>query len=140
VRDLTAQVRQAVVAWLNDAAAATRALLVEERAYGPASPDKPVWPFVRVDLPVVVPMPGSCGDGGEYTFRVHGFAKGPDERATSAIANAIVKDLDGFEVDLPGVADAKLADTLWTGTQHLRDTVEADGWHAAVTITCRVDG
>lgn len=139
-RDLSAELRKRVVAHLNDPTSRTRTIMGADRAYGAASPDAPEWPFVRMDLPVVVPVPDGCSDAAEYSFRIHGFTKGPDERASGALGHAIVADLDGLDGALLVVPDAYLTDTLWTGTQHLRDTVEPDGWHAAVSVTCRVDG
>lgn len=138
-RDFSAGVRQALVDWLNNAASQTHAIL-DGRAYGPSEPDNSPWPFARLDLPTVVPRAESCSDVQEYTLRIHGFTKGADERGSGALGNAIVEDLDGFEVALPGGGGAYLSETVWTGTQHLRDTVAVDGWHAAVSITCRVDG
>lgn len=139
-RDLSADVRRAVVTRLNAVGSRTVAL-AEGRAYGPAEPKDPVWPFVRVDLPVVTPAYDGCSDASEYAFRVHGFAVGEDEANASALGAAIIADLDGLEIDLPGVVPAAhLQDTVWTATQYLRDTAKERGWHAAVTVNCSVAG
>lgn len=139
-RDLAVPVRQAIVTRLNTDGTQTKAL-TGGRAYGPAEPDNPAWPFVRVDLPVVTPAYEGCGgDDSRYSFTVHGFAAGPDERAAGALAAAISADLDGYEVELVPAPTAYLQDTVWTGTQLLRDTARTDGFHALVRIDVRVAG
>lgn len=138
-RDLSVEARRAIVTALNANGSRTRAL-VDGRAYGPAEPTDPMWPFVRVDLPLVFPDFDGCSDATRNTFRVHGFSTGDDESSASALGAAIAADLDGLEQALTVVPEAYLQDTVWTGTQLLRDTVKAKGWHAAVTIDCRVAG
>jgi hypothetical protein len=140
-RDLCVEVRQAVVTALNDAGSRTRAIMQEARAYGPDEPDEKVWPFVRTDLPTIAPdFEQGCGDNSTVSFRVHGFAMGPDERNVGALAAAISADLDGLTAQLVVAPEATLADTLWTGTQLMRDTAQQNGWHAAVSIRCEVAG
>lgn len=138
-RDLSIDVRRAIVTRLRAVGSATREL-IEGRAYGPAEPDSPVWPFVRVDLPTVVPDYDGCSDASLSAFRIHGFADGPDESVAGALAAAIVADLDEYEIDLDVTPPARLTDTLWTGTQLLRDTARVNGWHAAISIECRIAG
>lgn len=138
-RDLGVPVRQAIVTRLNAAGSLTRAI-TEGRAYGPAEPPDPVWPFVRVDTPLITPDFDGCGDASAYTFRVHGFAIGEDERSAGALGAAISADLDGLEGVLVEDPPAYLKDTVWTATQLLRDTAKEDGWHAAVTVNCTASG
>ena len=140
-RDLSVEVREAIVERLNTPGSATLAKLTEPRAYGPSLPKELVWPFTRTDLPVVTPDPDGCGPGGtRYTFRVHGFAKGNDERNGAQLGAAIAADLDEFAEVIVADPEAAITDTVWTGTQVFRDTDEADGWHAVVSLYCRVSG
>lgn len=138
-RDLSVDVRRAMVTALNAAGSRTSAF-TEGRAYGPSEPKDPVWPFVRVDLPVVTPDFDGCSDASSYAFRVHGFATGEDEGPASGLGNAIISDLDGLEVQLVDDPEAYLKDTQWTATTYLRDTTKEQGWHAAVLVTCTVSG
>jgi hypothetical protein len=138
-RDLSIDVRRAVVTRLNAVGSRTRAL-VQGRAYGPAEPDSPVWPFVRVDFPVTLPDFDGCSDATRYTLRVHGFATGDDESNAGALGAAISADLDEFSVLLVADPEAYLKDIGWTGTQLMRDTAKPNGYHAAVSIDCRVAG
>lgn len=137
-RDLSVAVRSFVVTALADDTAV--AALTAERVYGPSPPATPQWPFIRSDLPAVTPDPDGCGPNGQrYTFNVHGFAKGDDERTAGQLANAMVARLDelsGILVDVD--PEAAITDTVWTGTQIFRDTPEPNGWHAVVSIYCRV--
>jgi hypothetical protein len=133
-RDLSVEVRQAVVTRLRAAP------LADGRAYGPAPRTNPVWPFIRLDLPTVTPVPGSCDDGSRYEFNVHAFAKGDDERAASGLAAAIAASLDGFTVRLVDEPEAWLQDLVWTGTQVFRDTDEENGWHGVVRLRAEVSG
>lgn len=143
MRDHSVAVREFVVAAMaatNPAPTPVRDI-AEGRIYGPSVPDEPVWPFVRTDLPVVTPDPDGCGPNAtRYTFNIHGFAKGDDERNAALLGAAIaelVDELAGVIVDDP---EAAITDTVWTGTQVFRDTAEANGWHAVVSVYCRVSG
>jgi hypothetical protein len=136
-RDVSVEVRRAIVSRLNDPASRTYAIAAG-RAYGPAEPSDPQWPFVRVDLPIIVPDYDGCSDASLCTFRVHGFAVDNDERAAAALGGAIAADLDGMELQLVADPEAYLQDSRWTGTQLLRDTAKEKGWHAAVTMDCKV--
>lgn len=138
-RDLSVDVRRFIVAALNADGAATKAI-TEGRAYGPSVPNDVEWPFVRVDLPIVVPDYDGCSDATRYVFRVNGFTAGDDESVGGALNAAIAADLDGLSGDLDGVADAHVQDAGWTGSQLLSDTDRADGWHGIVSMAIRVAG
>lgn len=147
-RDLTEQVREFVVEAISTAApAASVAASVEPPLlatsnYGPAVPENPPWPFTHADLPVVAPdyEPGGCSDNTRYTFRVHGFAKGVDERNAARLGAALASVLDELSGVLDAVPEAVITDTVWTGTQVFRDTASNDGWHAVVSVYCLVSG
>lgn len=136
-RDLTIEVREFVVAAL--AADTAVAAIAGSQVYGPSVPSKPSWPFVRVELPVVTPEFEGCGgQSSRYTFNVHGFAKGDDERPCAQLAAALSERLDELSGILVVNPLATLNDTMWTATQVFRDTPEVDGWHAVVSVYCRV--
>lgn len=137
-RDLTVAVREFVVAAL--AAAAPIIAIAGPRVYGPSVPANPGWPFIRVDLPVVNPEPDGCANASRYTFNVHGFAKGLDERAAASLGAAVSAFLDELSGVIVVAPEAVITDTVWTATQVFRDTATTDGWHAVVSIYCRVSG
>lgn len=117
------------------------AALAEDRVYGPSVPDAPGWPFVRVDLPVVTPDSDGCGpNASRYTFNVHGFAKGDDERNAATLGAAISSVLDELSGIIVVDPEAAITDTVWTATQVFSDTAEANGWHAVVSVYCLVSG
>jgi hypothetical protein len=119
---------------------ATRAI-AGDRIYGPSVPDAPEWPFVRTDLPVVTPDPDGCGPhASRYTFNIHGFARGDDERSAARLAAAILADVDELAGVIVANPEAAISDTVWTGTQVFRDIPEPNGWHAVVSVYCRVSG
>ena len=140
-RDLSVQVRQFVVAALADHPAV--AALAGDRVFGPAETDGPTWPFVRMDLPDVVPDSDGCGDGTRYGFNLHGFAKGADERNVGKLAAALALAVDELSGELPvevGDQPAYVRDTFWNGTELRRDVDEVDGWHGVVRVSCFVSG
>lgn len=140
-RDLSVEVREFVVAAL--AADTAVAAFTGPRVYGPSVPESPDWPFIRADLPVVVPDPDGCGgDATRYTFNVHGFAKGDDERNAARLGAAMADLLDELAGLIVGAPDpeAAITDTVWTATQVFRDTPEVNGWHAVVSVYSRVSG
>jgi hypothetical protein len=104
-------------------------------------PDTPQWPFVRTDLPVVTPDNDSGGtNAARYTFNIHGFAKGDDERNAARLGAAIAADMDELAGIIVADPEATISDTVWTGTQVFRDIAEANGWHAVVSVYCRASG
>ena len=138
-RDLSGEVRDFVVRALNGGNP-VKSLLGDGRAYGPSAPADPPWPFIRVDLPVIVPERNGCGDGSRYTFRVHGFAKGDDETNAAALGGGIASQLDELAGDMDVDPPATVTDTVWTGSQVFRDTASVDGWHSVVSVIVRVSG
>jgi hypothetical protein len=140
-RDLSVEVREFVVAAMGAPALSATAAIADDRVYGPSAPDVPGWPFVRTDLPVATPDSDGCGrNASRYTFNVHGFAKGDDERNAAQLGAAIAADLDELAGIIVVAPEAAITDTVWTGTQVFRDTAEAKGWHAVVSVYCLVSG
>jgi hypothetical protein len=137
-RDLTVQVRQFVVEALASTIAVSA--IVGDRVFGPAEPDNPEWPFVRMDLPDVVPDNDGCSDGSRYGFNLHAFAKGPDERAVGQLAAALAAGVDELSGDMTVVPPAYVRDTFWNGTELRRDVDEVDGWHGVIRVSCFVSG
>lgn len=135
-RTLTVEVREAYVKRLNDD---TVIQALGAKAFGPEVPSPPPWPFIRVELPIVLPDYDGCSDGSRYRINVSCFAKGEDERLCVKLSDAATMALDGFETMIVVAdPDAKLQDILWTGTQFLRDIAEADGWHGIVGTEAKV--
>jgi hypothetical protein len=137
-RDLTVPVRQFVVEALSSTAAVSG--IVGDRVFGPAEPDDPQWPFVRMDLPDVVPESTGCGDSTRYGFNLHAFAKGPDERAVGQLAAVLAAAIDELWGNLDVDPPAEVRDTFWNGTELRRDVDEVDGWHGIVRVSCFVSG
>lgn len=138
-RDLSVPVRQFVVEALASTIGVSA--IVGDRVYGPAEPDNPTWPFVRMDLPDVVPESDGCGGNGtRYGFNLHGFAKGADERAVGQLAAALASAVDELSGDMGLTPDAYVRDTFWNGTELRRDVDEVDGWHGIVRVSCFVSG
>lgn len=138
-RDLSVDVRRFIVSALNADGSATKAI-TEGRAYGPSVPKDAAWPFVRVDLPIVVPDYDGCSDASRYVFRVNGFTASDDEAQGSELNAAIASDLDGLSGDLGVDPEAHVKDAGWTGSQLLSDTDRADGWHGIVSMSILVAG
>jgi hypothetical protein len=140
-RDLAIAVREFVVEALATAPEVMAEAGNPARVYGPSVPAHPVWPFVRVDLPVITPDPDGCGpNGSRYTFNAHGFARGDDERNAARLGAAMSHVLDELAGIIVADPEASMSDTVWTATQTFRDTPEADGWHTVVSVYSRVSG
>jgi hypothetical protein len=137
-RLLIVEVRQIVVTTLKAAPAV--AAIVDGRVYGADETRERLWPFARVDLPTAIPAFDGCGDASEITFRTHGFAEGADERAVGALMNAQMIALDGLRVQIADDPVALLKDLVWTGTQVLKDTGAANGWHGFSNWRAEVSG
>lgn len=82
-----------------------------------------VWPFVRYGFPITGGFAATCLEGSTHRVTLHGFAKGGDKTAISALARAIQLDMEEFEPPL-------LIEFEWAGTSIIRDTDEADAYHA----------
>lgn len=135
-RLLTNEVREAYVERLNSDATIQA---LGAQAFGPEVPSPPPWPFIRVEPPVIVPDFDGCSQASRYRVNVSCFAKGEDEQPCSRLSDRVAEVLNGFEVVITSVIpDAELQDTLWTGTQFLRDIAEADGWHGIVSTEAKL--
>lgn len=141
-RDLSVPLRQLLVTALREPASFTAIVLgtAQGNVFGPEVPAPAPWPFVRVELPLVFPAYDGCSDASRYRFDISAFAAGDDERNAAAIAAAIATDIDQLVGVLVADPEATLQDTLWTGTQHLRDTARADGWHSVVSFEATAAG
>lgn len=99
MRDHSLLLRRAMVAKLL--ADAGVAAICGMRVYGEQVPaDMPTWPsdanpaYVKTGMPVVGPSNPSGINGGDVSFAVHGFAKGPGMDLAVNLSNAIVSALD----------------------------------------------
>jgi hypothetical protein len=114
------------------------ALVPAAQIYPQSPPASPTWPFIRYGVPNALPIRGSCLDGAEIEFALHGFTKGTDDASAedrgALIGAAIAAALDGRSVPL---AVGRVA-LRWTGTQLLQDRDEAGAYHAVVNIRARV--
>lgn len=136
MRDHWIYLRRAVVAALrSDAAVAT---LVGARVYGEQVPvDMPVWPsdanpaYVKVGMPIKGPSNPSGQNGGDISFAIHGFARGPGTDSAEALAGAVVKALDSKTLTLTG-STATLMSLRCTASQTVTDAESSSDFHAIV--------
>ena len=135
-KDSRLYVRRAVVGHLKDDAGYNE--LAGNRFYGPNPPPMPTWPFGRYGTATVVPLRATCLDGARISFTLHAFAKGEDESAVDELAAAIVASLDGVSLPLEAPYPARLSNVRWTATTTIRDSDEATGWHAIISMEATV--
>lgn len=129
--DHSLDLRIAVVKTLkNDAQIAT---ITEGRVHD-TPPARVLWPFVRYGMPLTMPYEASCWSGSEHDVTIHAFATGASTDAVATLAKAVVRVLD--DADLP-LDPLGLVGLDWVRTQVIRDTEEADGWHAIIQFTCQ---
>lgn len=126
--DLSRPLKAAVITHLASDAGVT-ALVPAVRIYDMTPPAKAKWPFIRYGSPISSPFEASCWDGASVRVTLHAFAEttnvyAGEDRALD-IAAAIVKAMDSFEPAGLGVIECE-----WIGTQCVRDSDEADQWHA----------
>ncbi len=135
--DRTLEIRRALMIALKAASAVT-ALVPASRIKGQTVDANPVFPFIRMGAPSVIPRKGACVDGGDTILAVHAFATGSGsvtaEDQAHQIGAAIAKALDGQRLTLDSGA---IAAVRWTGSQLLQDPEEANAFHAVVSFRVR---
>ena len=104
-------------------------LVPATRIFAMSPPAKPQWPFIRYGSPVASQFQATCWDGASSRVTLHSFAEttttyAGEDRALD-IASAIVSAMETFDPDALGIVECE-----WVGTQCVRDTDEADKWHA----------
>jgi hypothetical protein len=122
-------VRKAVVAHLK-ADAALAALVSPGSIYGEEPPPKPDWPFVRYGFPVVGGYVATGKQGSVLRITLHAFAHGPFTDAIYKIAAAITEAMESFSI--PAL---DLVDRQWLATNVVRDSDDANGYHAICEFT-----
>jgi len=126
--------RKALVTAANASLAV--AAVVAGRVYGPSVAADPIWPFIRFEPPILTPEEASGWEGGSYQFAGHVFAKGADETQCAKGAAALALTFDQQTLSLAG--GATVIELFHTQTQIIRDSDEADGWHAIVSFQALV--
>lgn len=146
-RNSSIYVRRAGLVLLKGDAAL--AAIVGDRVYPPQRPADPQWPFVAWGVPIVGRFEASCMDGNENDFAVHAYAEtdgtggstvSGEERATE-IADRVATVLAGAgEIDLAtyGCPYPATAYFTWQQTEVIQDGLEADAFHAIVSMRANV--
>lgn len=125
--DYSLDVRQAVVSHLKGDAVLT-SLVSAKSIYGEQPGAQPKWPFIRYGFPITTSYEATCWSGSSHRVTIHAFARGPYTDAVLKIAAAVV---DSMQRDIPsGLLD--ITDCQWSGTNVIRDTDEADAYHAVI--------
>lgn len=127
--DLTLSVRQGIVAGLKAWSPLTTLVSVAS-IYGEQPPAIPSWPFIRYGFPIGQGYEAQCWSGVASRITVHAFARGPFTDSVYAISRQIVAAVMAPGLVLPD--DVSIVDLDWVQTTTLRDTDEADAYHAAV--------
>lgn len=117
-------VRQGVVAHLKAYAPLT-GLVSAARICGEEPPAKIDWPFIRYGFPITTPYVATRMQGSAHRVTLHAFAHGPFTDSVLKIAAAIVKGMQSLTLET-----LDLVDLQWVGTNVIRDTDEANGYHA----------
>jgi hypothetical protein len=127
--DLSLELRKAVVGHLLADAALT-ALVPAARIYGEQAPATPAWPFIRYGLPITAGYEATCWDGSTGTVTIHAFAEGPGMDKAARIAARIVASMAALAPAALGITDNE-----WIGTNIVRDSAEADKYHAIIQFS-----
>lgn len=124
--DYSLEVRKQVVAHLKGYAPLTD-LVSAARIYGEQPPADPDWPFIRYGLGIAGPYEATGPlEGSTHRVTLHAFSHGPYTDAIHAIARQVVAAMYTFQ------PVQSLLDMQWAGTQILRDTDEANAYHAVI--------
>ena len=125
-QDYSLEVRKQIVAHLIATPALT-ALVSAARIYGEQPPADPDWPFIRYGLGIAGPYEATGPlEGSTHRVTLHAFSHGPYTDAIHAIARQVVAAMYAFQ------PVQSLLDMQWAGTQILRDTDEANAYHAVI--------
>jgi len=140
--DSTLPVRRAMLTIMKGNAPLL-AIVPAARHYPQTTPANPTWPFTRQGSPSGTPLRATGVDGGEIITSVHGFAK-PRTRAggtkiesaedhAARLGAAIAAALDGQVIEIP----RGRMRIRWTGSQLLKDPLEADAYHTVQNFAIR---
>lgn len=134
--DLSRPLKAAIVDHLAASPLVT-ALVPADRIYAMTPPAKVKWPFVRYGSPITSAYDASCWDGSSTRVTLHAFAEttrsyAGEDRALE-IAAAIVEAMKTFGPDEMGIIECE-----WVTTNCIRDSAEADQWHAIIEFTVTV--
>ena len=109
---------------------------IASRIYNVEAPATPQWPWVLVGSATENARIESGYDVASMSLTVHGFAKGPGQPPTAAIANSIKRALDGKVIYRGGVE----LHYTHEQTQIIRDSAEQSAYHAIVRFAVGVNG
>ena len=126
--DHSLDLRRAVVTALNGDPTVSGLIT---QAYGPVVSPGQTYDFIRLGAIDPDAFEASCLDGIETEMLVHVFAKGDDEAPAAVIAKAVVVLLDDAILTFSGAHTVAID---WVRTIFVRDTDEADVWHAIATF------
>lgn len=100
-------------------------------------PTEPVWPFVRVGVPISIPFLSTGNDGANIDFDVSAFCRSQDREAAANLSALIARILDNtvLVLDTPYAAKAHIR---WTRGTIVRDTTEQDAWHGVSSFNAVV--
>lgn len=131
-RDYSLELRQRTVATLKAYAPLT-ALVSAGSIYGEQTPAGVQWPFIRYGLSIAGAWEATGQlDGSTHRVTLHAFSHGPYTVAIYRIAAEAVAAMDTLTMT------ESVIDLQWVGTQVLRDTDEADDYHAVIEIDVTV--
>lgn len=134
--DLSRPLKAAIIDHLTADAGVT-ALVPAARIFAMTPPAKPKWPFIRYGSPITTAWDATCWDGSSTRVTLHAFAEttgtyaGEDQALD--IAAAIVEAMKDFGPGNMGIIECE-----WIGTQCIKDSDEADQWHAFSEFTVTV--
>lgn len=135
--DRSLDIRRAIMVAMKAASSVT-SLVPAARIKGQTVDANPIFPFIRMGSPSVIPRRASCVDGGDTILAVHAFATGSGsitaEDQAHRIGAAIAAALDGQRLPLDGGGTAAVR---WTGSQLLQDPEEASAFHAVTNFRVR---
>ncbi len=126
---------------------ALAAIVAKADIHGQSPPATPTWPFIKLGPPRILPIRGSCIDGGTVSVDIHAFAK-PRYLAQAMIETA--EDHAGRigaaierAVDCRGetvtAGDAECRVTYQLANMLLqRDRDEADAFHYIASMRVRI--
>jgi hypothetical protein len=125
-RDYSLELRKRVVAHLKGYGPLI-ALVSAARIDGERVVANIEWPFIRYGLGIAGAWEATGQlDGSTHRVTLHAFSHGPYTDAIHQISREVVAAMDTLTMT------ESLIDMQWVGTQILRDTDEADDYHAVI--------